>query len=128
MGVIDREARLVDPLAQVIADAALTRQLLEQRPILGRQPELSVDPLQPDPTVTADQFAEVGRQVGGNGEFGIGLQRLDHRVGGHAGGGGVPERQRGQAVGVDVFGALLDLREWSDRVAGLRVQRVVDLE
>ena len=128
MGVVDGEAGLVEPLAQVVAHAPLPRQLFEQRPVLGDQPELAVDPLEPDPPVAADQLAQVGRHVRGNGKLGIGLERLDHRVGRHAGGGGVPERERRQAVGVNVLGALLQLGERRDRVAGLGVQRIVDLQ
>ena len=84
---------------------------------------------QPDPAVAADQLAEVGRQVGGKRE-------LANRSPAPAiiasadmpGGRGVPERERRQAVGVDVLGALLQLGERRDRVAGLGVQRVVDFQ
>ena len=68
-GVVDGEAGRVDPLAEVVAHPLLPRQLLEQRLVLGDQPELAVDPLEPDPAVAADQLAEVGRQVGGNGKL-----------------------------------------------------------
>ena len=69
VGVVDGEAGRVDPLAQVIAHAPLPRQLLQQRLVLGDQPELAVDPLEPDPTVAADQIAEVGGQVRGSGNL-----------------------------------------------------------
>ena len=42
VGVVDGEAGLVDPGAQVIAHAALAGELFEQGPILGRQAKLAV--------------------------------------------------------------------------------------
>ena len=128
MGVVDGEAGLVEPFAQVVAHAPLPRQLFEQRLVLGDQPELAVDSLEPHSAVTAHQLAQVGGQVRGKGKLGVGLECLDHLLGGHAGGGGVPQRERRQAIGVNVLGALLQLGERRDRVAGLGVQRVVDLQ
>ena len=42
-------------------------------------------------------------------------------LGGHAGGGGVPQRQVRDAVGVDVLRALFQLGERGEGVAGLGV-------
>src|SRR5262249_1073663 len=69
----------------------------------------------------------VGAEVGGQGELAVLAQHLDHRGGGQAGGGGVPQRQGGEAVGVDGFGAFLQFRERRKRVAGLGVLWIVDL-
>ena len=63
MGVVDGEAGLVDPLAQVVAHAALAGELFEQGPILGDQAKLAIDPLEPHPAIAADQLAQVGRHV-----------------------------------------------------------------
>ena len=43
-------------------------------------------------------------------------------------GGGVPQRERRQAIGVDVLRGLLQLGEREQGVAGLGVERVVDFE
>ena len=43
MGVVDGEAGLVDPLAQVVAHAALAGELFEQRPVPRIQAKLAVD-------------------------------------------------------------------------------------
>ena len=94
VGVVDGEARLVDPLAQVIAHAPLPRQLFQERLVLGDQPELALDPLEPDPAIAADQVAQVRGQVRRQGELRVGFQSRDHLIGGHPGGGGVPEGKR----------------------------------
>ena len=126
--VVDGEAGLVDPFAQIVAHAPLPRQLFEQRAVLGDQPKLPVDARQPDPAVTAHQLAQVGRHVGGQRKLREPLECLDHRVRRHAGGRRVPERERRQTIGVNVLRALLQLGERRDRVAGLGVQRVVNLQ
>ena len=129
MGVVDREAGLVDPLAQVVAHAALPRQLFEQGPVAGGQPKLPVDPLQPDPAIAADQLAQVGWHVRRNRKLGITSPAPSIIASADMPGRRrVPERERGQTVGVDVLGALLQLGERRDRISGLGVQRIVDLQ
>ena len=63
MGVVDGEAGLVDPLAQVIAHAALAGELFEQRPIAVLRRSWPSIALQPHPPIPADQLAQVGRHV-----------------------------------------------------------------
>ena len=126
--VVDGEARRVDPLAQVVAHPLLARQLLQQRGVLGDQAEGPVDPGEPDPAEAPDELPEVGRQAGGERELAVPRQRVDHRVGRDPRGRGVPEREGGEAIGVDMLRALLQLGEGCDRVAGLGVGRVVDLQ
>jgi hypothetical protein len=91
VGVVDGEARLIDPLAQLIAHAALAGQLLEQGAVAGDQAEDTFDTLQPHPTVSAYQFLEIGREIGRDGELREFLERLHHRIGRHPSGGRVPE-------------------------------------
>ena len=126
--VVDGEARRVDPLAQVVAHPLLARQLFQQRGVLGDQAEGPVDPGEPDPAEAPDELPEVGRQAGGERELAVLRQRLDHRLGRHPRGRGVPEREGGEAIGMDMLRALLQLGEGCDRVAGLGVGRVVDLQ
>src|SRR5207237_1170225 len=81
-----------------------------------------------DAAVAADEFGDVGGEVGGQRELAEAAQDVDHGVGGQAGGGSVPQRQGGEAVGVDVFGAFLQLGERGEGVAGLGVTRIIDLD
>ncbi len=55
-------------------------------------------------------------------------QRVDHLFGVMAGGAGVPQRQRGDAVGVDVFGCAFQLGERRDGGARRAGQLVVHFE
>src|SRR5271157_211100 len=59
MGVVNPEAGRIQALSQVIAHSPLPRQLLQQRLILGDQPELAVDPLEPYSTITTHQIAQI---------------------------------------------------------------------
>jgi len=59
MGVVNAEAGRIQALSQVIAHSPLPRQLLQQRLILGDQPELAVDPLEPYSTITTHQIAQI---------------------------------------------------------------------
>src|SRR5262249_54587102 len=73
------------------------------------------------------QLGDVGGEVVRQRELAEPPQHVEHLVGGHPRGGGVPQRQRRQPVGVDVLGALLQLGERGEGVAGLGVPRVVHL-
>ena len=118
---IDQEAGRVDPLAQEIAHPRLPGQFLQQGLVLADQPQLVLDPLEPDPAIAAHQFRDVGRQIGRQREFAEAAQNLDHLLGGHAGGGRIPQGERGKPIGMDMLRALLQLGEGSEGVAGLGV-------
>ncbi len=135
MAGLDQETLLVEALAQVFAHLRLPGQFLQQRGVLARQSERGVTvlgrragPLQFDPSVATDQLADVGREVRRQGEFAEPSKYINHRIGRHAGRGGVPQRQGGQAVGVNVFRTFLQLGEGRQRVARLGVARVVYLD
>src|SRR5437773_2829064 len=83
--------------------------------------------LELDAAVTAHLIGEVGGEIVWQRKLAVRAQRLDHLVGGHAGGGRVPERQRRQAIGVNVLGAFFQLGEGRQRIARRRVARIVHL-
>lgn len=64
----------------------------------------------------------------GDRESAVGDERVDDLLGVDARGARVPERQRGDAVAVDVFGCPLEFRERRDRQAAPLRVRVIDLE
>ena len=78
--------------------------------------------------VAAHGVDDVDEQRLGDGVAGEADERVDDLLGVVPGGPRVPQRQRGDAVGVDVLGGAFELREGSDRRAGLRSGRMVDLE
>ena len=55
------------------------------------------------------------RVVAGVGELAEAAEDIDHRLGVEAGGGGVPQGEVADAVGVDVFGAFNEFGKGSDR-------------
>ena len=98
----------------------MPRQLFEQGAIGRDQDEIFALAFEPHAAVSADQLAEIDRQIGRDGEFAEAIEDGDHRFGLEAGGGGIPERERAEAIGVDVLGAFLQLGEGGERVAGPR--------
>lgn len=78
--------------------------------------------------VAGHGLGDVHQQRLGDGEAGVALQRVYGLLGVEAGGAGVPQRQWGDAVGVDVLGRALELRKRGERGAGLWRVRVRDLK
>ena len=78
--------------------------------------------------VAAHGVDDVDEQRLGDGVAGEPDERVDDLLGVVPGGPGVPQGQRGDAVGVDVLGRAFELREGGDRRAGLPLRRMVDLE
>jgi hypothetical protein len=140
----DLQQRLLEPapLRRVDDDAVLVDAGTQH----GRHP-LRSDDLLEHRAVGAGEHQPVHRVVG-QGEpaeavHGVGdvdQQRVRHRVAGEThqriddllgvvpGGAGVPQRERGDPVGVHVLGGALQLRERRDGRAALAGQRMVDLE
>ena len=84
--------------------------------------------LELEPPVPRHGVGDVDQQRVRHGVAGVGEQDVDDLLGVVAGGPGVPQAERGDAVGVDVLGSALELGEGGDRVAALGGERVVDLE
>src|SRR5205807_539315 len=99
-------------------------EFFEQRTVGADQAEGVGEFFQPHPAVAADQVLQVDRQVARQRELAVRRKDGDHVAGGHAGGGGVPERERRNPIGVNVFRAFFQLGERGQRVTGGGVFRV----
>jgi len=128
IAVIDPEGRLADPVVQILLERLLPRQLFEQGSVGRDQNEVGVATLQPHTAVSTHQLLEVDRKIRRERKLAESRQRVDHLIGGEPGSGRVPQRQGGESIRVDMLGAFLQFREWSKRVAGLGVERVIDLQ
>ena len=119
----------VDTRAEHRSDPALPEYLLEYGPI-QRDEHQAVDRRlgELQAAVAAHGVDDVDEQRLGDGVAGEADERVDDLLGVVPGGPRVPQRQRGDPVGVDVLGGAFELREGSDRRAGLRSGRMVDLE
>src|SRR5205085_7671414 len=126
---LDGERVGVDPLRDRRLDALQTRDLVEQPFLVRRQHEPVVGAAnEPQLAVTADDVLDVEADVLRNGVLRELVERGDDLRGAETGSGGVPERQRRKAIGVDVLGTLLELREAGDGIAALFVTRMRGLE
>jgi hypothetical protein len=114
--------------AQQRADLVAARQLDQQRLLIGDQQQLVGTRLQPQPAPTPGQFMNIGDNVLWHRVLGEASQALDHRVGRQTSGGGIPERQRCDSVGVNILWALLELGERRNRLARLGEARALDLQ
>ena len=110
-------------------DLLLAEHLFQHRPV-QRDHHQAVDRGvgQLQAPVAAHRVDDVDEQRLRNGVAGEADERVDDLLGVVARRARVPERQRGDAVGVDVLGCALQLGERSDRDARLRRARVVDLQ
>ena len=124
---VDAEAPCVEPLAEVLPELRLPRQLLEQPLVGADQSQAVVELFQPHTSVAADQLLQIDRQVARQRELAVAREHPDHLLGRHPGSGGVPERKRRNSVRVDVFGALFQLGKRRQGVPGGRIFRVIDL-
>ena len=68
------------------------------------------------------------QHVLGHGVLGITRQRVDDLIHTHPGGAGIPDREWGDAVSVDVFGRLYEFGETRQFVPALRVPGIVYLQ
>ena len=120
---------VVDAGAQHRRDLLVPQHLLEHRAVEADQHQpvhRALDQLQP--AVPGHGVDDVDQQRLRHRVAGEGHQRVDHLLGVVAGGAGVPQRQRRDAVGVDVLGRALQLGERGDRGARRAGQLVVDFE
>ena len=84
-------------------------------------------PLKPDTAIPADNFPDVLQQVAWDSELRVFVKCLYHGVGTKSCRCGVPQGERCQSVGVDMFWAFDQFRKWSNGIAGLLIARVVYL-
>ena len=136
-GVADLDEGLFDPAAGVPADqegvgvgppgeegvdGAVVLDLDEEVFVGRGEPEVTgvVVEFEAESAVAGDVLSDLGEDVFGDGVFGELLEVTDDVLGGVAGGGGVPQREGGNAVGVHVVGALDELGEGGQGVAGGR--------
>jgi hypothetical protein len=81
-----------------------------------------------DPAKASDVVFDVGEDVAGQIELAVAGQRGDDFGGGRSRGGGVPQRQRRDAVGMDVFGAFLQFGVARQFIARRLVVRIIHFQ
>ena len=107
----------------------MPQDLLEHRPVGAVQHQaVRRVLLQREAAVAVHRVGDVDEQRVRDGVTAVGDQRVDDLLGVVAGGAGVPQAERGEAVGVDVLGGALELGERRDGPAGGLGVGVVDLE
>ena len=124
LGRVHDHGVLVDPGAEHRRDLLVPQDLLEHRPVPGHhdQPVRGVG-LQHQPAVAAHGVDDVDQQRLRDREAGPADQGVDDLLGVVPGGAGVPQRQRGDPVGVDVLGGAFEFGERRDVGAGRRRHR-----
>ena len=81
-----------------------------------------------DAAVAGHGFGDVDKQGLGDWKAGVVFQDVDDLLGVVPGRAGIPQRERGDAVGVHVLGGSLELRKGSERGAGLGGLGMIHLE
>jgi hypothetical protein len=119
----------VEPGAEHRADLLAARHLLEHGPVGGAQHQ-AVDRvlLELEPAVAVHRVGDVDEQRVRHGVAAEAHEGVDDLLGVVAGGAGVPQAERREAVGVHVLGGALELGERRDRSAAVGRRRVVHLE
>ena len=103
-------------------------QFFRQRPVAsGEQQRIAVPPGQFEAAVTGGKIADAGPDVPGQRIFRQPPECADDSLRGFPHGTRVPDGKRRHAVGVDMLGRFDQLRESRQRIARLRVQRVIHL-
>ena len=120
---------LVEALAEHRRDPLGPRHLDEDRPVQRAQHQ-SVDRivLQPQPAVAIHRVGDVDEQRMRHRVARVPHQRVDHLLGVMPGGTGVPQRERGDPVGVHMLRRALQLGKRRDRRPRLSRARMVDLQ
>ena len=120
---------LVEPGAQHGGDLLVAQDLLEDRAVKADQRQSVGGMLhQLQPAVARHGVDDVHQQWLGDGVAGEAHQGVDHLLGVVPRGAGVPERQRGDPVGVNVFRSAFEFGERGDRRTRGVGLLVVDLE
>ena len=100
----------------------------EQRRVVRDEPQSVVHAHELDPTIARDVLDDIGAHVWRQRVLAEAFQHVDRLGGAQPGSSRVPQRQRRDPIRVDVLRALLELREARQRVARVRVPRIVDLD
>ena len=127
-GGVDEHLPGVELLEQVGLDFFLPDDFGDESGIFADEQEGNAFTDQFDPPETADGVFDVPRHIGGEGIFAEFVQCAKDVPGVQAGGGRVPQRERGDAVSVDVFGGFFKFGKAREGVAGGHVLVVVDFE
>ena len=129
LAVVHHDGVVVDAGAEHRGDLLVAQYFFEHRAVeadQGQAVRRALDQLQPP--VAGHHVDDVDEQRLRHRVAGERHQRVDDLLGVVAGGAGVPQRQRGDAVGVDVFGRALQLGERGDRGARRTGLLMVDFE
>ena len=116
------------PLVQQRRNVFVPADLFGQRAIVGGQHEMVRTARQTQPAVARSVIANLDRHVLRHFVLGELVQRLDDLIGIDARRRGVPDRQRRDAIRVDVFGRLDQFGEPGQMVACLDIARTVHLD
>jgi hypothetical protein len=120
---------VVDAGAKHGGDLLVAEHLFEHRAVQAHQHQAVDGALhQLQPAVACHRVDDVDEQRLGDRVPRERHERIDHLLGVVARGARVPQRQRGDAVGVDVFGCAFQLGERRDRRPRSACELVVDLE
>ena len=129
LAVVHHDGVVVDAGAQHRGDLLVAQHLLEHRAVKAHQGQAVHRALhQLQAAVAGHRVDDVDEQRLRHRVAGERHQRVDHLLGVVARGAGVPQRQRSDAVGVDVFGRALQLGERGDRGARCACLLMVDFE
>ena len=126
---VDDDRVGVDALADQRLDLGGAQHLLEDRSVDGLEDQAVrrvVEQL--EPPVAVHRLGDVDEQGVRDRVAAVLQQRVDDLLGVVPGGPGVPQAERGQAIGVDVLRGALELGERRDGAAALVGVLVVDLE
>ena len=129
LGRVDKDRVGVHSLAEERLDAAVPQHLLEDRPV-GRAQDQPVGRVLLDrqSPVAGHRLGDVDEKALRHGIPAVSQERVDDLLGIVAGGTSVPEPERGDAIGVDVFRSALKFGERSDVAARGLGSLVVDLQ
>lgn len=129
---VDEHGEVVDPLAEQQLDLLVPHHLFEDRAVGRAEDELGLAgdllAVEREPAVAVHRVGDVDEQRVRHGVAAVRDERVDDLLGVVPSGPGVPQAERGDPVGVDVFGRSLQLGEGRDGPPRLLRALVVDLE
>ena len=109
-------------------DRFVPRDFGDEGAIVGLDQQIAVVARQADAPVARDLLHDVGADVGRHIVLGELIEFAQHFVGLQAGRGRIPQRERRDAVGVQIFRAFFQLGKARQRIARIFVQIVLRFE